>query len=268
VTKVGLIGRGRFGSVLANAVTSISSKKDLQLVWTAGRNSNLDALLREERPDWVIVATPPDSHAHLSKLCLRQGISVFCEKPPATNYAEMVSVVEAAKKTGAFLYFDDVYAYDSNYNAFIQSLANNNDDVIEMRWYKNREGRANDTIYGLLDALAYHHLYMVRPIIGQSEASIVVEMVTDNFVAFHILTEHRTLRLSYDRQSTESIHQLGMVSLGEKSDTNPLQTMLSCVLAGEADYEVNTKSALEAQGLLDGIKNLVSIWRREEKASQ
>ncbi|MBI3695729.1 MAG: Gfo/Idh/MocA family oxidoreductase, partial [Acidobacteria bacterium] len=38
-------------------------------------------LLQEEKPEAVIIGTPPDSHHEISLLALEHGAHVFCEKP-------------------------------------------------------------------------------------------------------------------------------------------------------------------------------------------
>jgi len=55
------------------------------------------ALLEKEKPEIVIIATPPDSHHRLSLLALEHGAHVFCEKPFVRSVAEADEVVDAAE---------------------------------------------------------------------------------------------------------------------------------------------------------------------------
>ncbi|ADH66454.1 MULTISPECIES: Gfo/Idh/MocA family protein [Nocardiopsis] len=53
-----------------------------------GRHTGLDALLRAESPDLVIVCTPPVAHKDAVITALDAGCWVWCEKPPALSLAE------------------------------------------------------------------------------------------------------------------------------------------------------------------------------------
>ncbi|WP_150253780.1 Gfo/Idh/MocA family protein [Nocardiopsis deserti] len=53
-----------------------------------GRHTDLDALLRAESPDLVIVCTPPVAHKDAVIASLDAGSWVWCEKPPALSLAE------------------------------------------------------------------------------------------------------------------------------------------------------------------------------------
>ena len=53
-----------------------------------------------ERPDAVLVCTPPASHMTLAKLAIDAGSHVFVEKPVARTADEVPVVLDAAKRTG------------------------------------------------------------------------------------------------------------------------------------------------------------------------
>ena len=61
---------------------------------------DLDELLEADRPDVVVVATPPDSHAALCLRALEAGCHVFCEKPFVSTVEEADRVLEAAEAAG------------------------------------------------------------------------------------------------------------------------------------------------------------------------
>lgn len=60
--------------------------------------SSPEEMLREERPDVAIVATPPLTHAELCLLALDHGCHVFCEKPFVSSLEEADRVVAAAER--------------------------------------------------------------------------------------------------------------------------------------------------------------------------
>jgi predicted dehydrogenase len=60
----------------------------------------LEELITRGRPDAVVVATPPDSHAELSVRALEAGVHVFCEKPFASTVEDADRVLAAAAAAG------------------------------------------------------------------------------------------------------------------------------------------------------------------------
>jgi predicted dehydrogenase len=59
--------------------------------------------LGNEKPDFVDIATRPDSHRQLAALAAERGIDVLCQKPLATDYAEAEELVEACERHGVRL---------------------------------------------------------------------------------------------------------------------------------------------------------------------
>jgi predicted dehydrogenase len=60
--------------------------------------SSLNELLQANSPDFLIVATPTDSHYSLAKLALQKGIHTFIEKPLSMSAAESAELVQLAAK--------------------------------------------------------------------------------------------------------------------------------------------------------------------------
>jgi predicted dehydrogenase len=60
------------------------------------------AALKATKPDIVIVASPPASHAALSIAAMEAGAWVLCEKPFCASLAELDRIEEAEKRTGRF----------------------------------------------------------------------------------------------------------------------------------------------------------------------
>ena len=72
--------------------------------WTAKTKlpvyADLQQLLESERPDVVVVATPPSSHAELCVEALEGGAHVICEKPFVSTIEEADRVLAAAAAAG------------------------------------------------------------------------------------------------------------------------------------------------------------------------
>jgi D-apiose dehydrogenase len=69
------------------------------------------ALLDAERPDVVIVATPPASHRDLCLLALDHGAHVLCEKPFARSVSEADEVIAAADQRGRLVLVNNQYRF-------------------------------------------------------------------------------------------------------------------------------------------------------------
>ena len=59
---------------------------------------DLDAMLAAEQPDLVHLCTPPGLHAEQAVGCLRRGVPVLCEKPPALSLAELDEIAAAGDR--------------------------------------------------------------------------------------------------------------------------------------------------------------------------
>lgn len=56
--------------------------------------------------DAVSILAPPVHHKSLAVLALEHGKHVFCEKPPAMNATEVLTMIKMAKKSNRHLTFD------------------------------------------------------------------------------------------------------------------------------------------------------------------
>ena len=63
-------------------------------------HADLKDMLDEEAVDALVVALPDGGHLEAAVDALGRGISVFCETPLASNYAEAVEMTRAARESG------------------------------------------------------------------------------------------------------------------------------------------------------------------------
>lgn len=77
-----------------------------------GQFTDLARMLAEARPDVVHIATPPDSHRMLGRICLEAGCHVFMEKPFALTEAESRELLELAARQGRQLGVNYLYNYE------------------------------------------------------------------------------------------------------------------------------------------------------------
>lgn len=67
----------------------------------ARRYADYREMLAHERDlDAVIISSPDHTHAHASRLALRRGLHVYCEKPLVHRYDELAPLLDAAQRAG------------------------------------------------------------------------------------------------------------------------------------------------------------------------
>ena len=81
------------------------------------------AMLEAERPDLVVIGSPPDSHRDLCLLALAHGAHVFCEKPFVESVAEADEVLEAAARHDRVVAVNNQYRFMPIYRRTRERLA-------------------------------------------------------------------------------------------------------------------------------------------------
>lgn len=88
------------------AVASKSMKKAQAFAEKHGIRQAYDSyetMLLEQRPDCVYIATTPNFHYELAKLCLKHKTPVLCEKAMFMNSRDAGEIFEASEKQGVFV---------------------------------------------------------------------------------------------------------------------------------------------------------------------
>ncbi|HEY3867146.1 MAG TPA: Gfo/Idh/MocA family oxidoreductase [Actinocrinis sp.] len=131
MTRLGLVGVGRIGSMHAGALHGLAGVDELLVADAdtaraqaaaerlgAGVRSvaDVDALFAA-RPDGVVIAAPTGSHAALITRAVDAGLPVFCEKPVASTAEETVDVLGRAEKLGARVQIGFQRRFDAGYAA-------------------------------------------------------------------------------------------------------------------------------------------------------
>ena len=113
--KVGLIGYGKWGKILYNKLKNIC---DLKFICTS--KDDYESKLKDV--EWVVIATPNDTHYNIVRNCILNKKNIFCEKPltPTTKQSKML--FDYAEMMGVKLYVNDIQNY-RNYN-FSFNLSN------------------------------------------------------------------------------------------------------------------------------------------------
>jgi D-apiose dehydrogenase len=81
-------------------------------------------MLTRERPDFIDIITPPDTHLALIELAAQAGVAVICQKPLAPSLTEARQVVERAEAGNTRLMVHENFRFQPWYRAIRQLLDN------------------------------------------------------------------------------------------------------------------------------------------------
>ena len=221
MTKVSLIGYGKWGAVIDNALS------DLDVKWVDTNEA-----------DWIILSTPTDLHYEQVAYWLSKRKNVFCEKPLTLSYESAKELYDFAEQMGVKLYVDDVFTWRDDYDIY--------DDVNHFVWTKPNQ---KDTNY--IDRLAYHHFMMwVR------DTDFEVKDITGKPNDFKVeLQDGKTAEFFYG-DSSEVVHYVNEDDMAHNQN-NPLRTMFEFLFSNSGDYELNRKLTLNATKLSEQVRKVL-----------
>lgn len=113
-TRIAIVGLGEAGYEMH--LPALAKMRDVDIVGAcdtdAGRRERVgtrwgtplfddyETMLAETKPNVLIVATPPDSHAEICLRALHRNVDLICEKPFVSTLAEADTVIGAADGAG------------------------------------------------------------------------------------------------------------------------------------------------------------------------
>lgn len=136
-TRVGIIGTGSIGGdhlrrlsseVVGSTVSAlydIDADRAHALATTVGAEAAQSPLelIKSAQVDAVLIATPGETHAELTRACIEVGKPVFCEKPLAPTTEECLSILEAEMASGTRLVqVGFMRRYDREYRSMKTSI--------------------------------------------------------------------------------------------------------------------------------------------------
>ena len=219
MTKVSLIGQGKWGAVIDNAINDLKYIK-----WVDSKDA-----------DWIILSTPTDLHYEQVSYWLAQRKNVFCEKPLTLTYKSTKELYDFADTMGVRLYVDDVFTWRDDYDIY--------DDVNHFVWTKPNQKDKN-----YIDRLAYHHFMMwVR------DTDFEVRDITGEPNDFKIELESGKTAEFFYGDSSQVVHFINNEDM-TNNQNNPLRTMFDFLFSNSGDYELNKKLTLNATKLSEQVR--------------
>ena len=83
----------------------------------------VDEMIEREKPDFVDVATRPESHLELVRAAVERGVHVICQKPMAPTWNECVAMWEACEQAGVRLLIHENWRWQPWYREARRLLA-------------------------------------------------------------------------------------------------------------------------------------------------
>ncbi len=137
--RIGIIGLGRMGithySIINRhpnvEISSVAETSSMfrnifsKYIKSAKTFDDYKKLMDIDKPDAILICTPPQFHFQVAKYAALKGIHVFAEKPFTLNYQHAKELAEVFEKNGLI----NMVGYVNRYNdvfAFTKSLINDN----------------------------------------------------------------------------------------------------------------------------------------------
>ena len=135
--NVGIIGYGGMGHWHRNNIANVQNlniagiydinPQKIELAVSEGLKGyrSLEELLSDQSIDIVIIATPNNFHKELCTTALEAGKNVICEKPVMMNSADLIEVMDIAKKSGKLFSVHQNRRWDKDFRIVKNAIENN-----------------------------------------------------------------------------------------------------------------------------------------------
>ncbi|MDB5472877.1 MAG: iolG [Devosia sp.] len=196
--RFGLLGAGRIGKVHAKAITS-NPKAQLVAVADAMEQAagavahqygctirTIEAILRSDDIDAVVICTPTDTHADLIEQFSRAGKAIFCEKPIDLDVERVKACLKIVDQEGGTLMVGFNRRFDPHFQAMRKVIDEGQIGEVEMVTIVSRDPGAPPVDYikrsgGIFRDMTIHDFDMARYMLGEeidtvsAQASVLVD---------------------------------------------------------------------------------------------
>ncbi|HEX3601062.1 MAG TPA: Gfo/Idh/MocA family oxidoreductase [Lacipirellulaceae bacterium] len=184
--RIGIIGVGYWGP---NLVRCFQESSECEVVYICDRDEKkLDQMckrfpqvigttddaevLRRDRVDAVVIATPTKTHYRLAKRALEAGLHTFVEKPLATRSDECADLIDCADANGCTLFVGHVFLYSAAV-AKLKEIVSSGElgEIYYISSTRLNLGPVRRDVNALWD-LAPHDTSIILELMGQSPISV------------------------------------------------------------------------------------------------
>lgn len=184
--RVGIIGVGYWGP---NLVRCFQELPEVEVAYVCDRDTkkldhilerfpsvtavtDAEEVLRRDRIDAVVIATPTKTHYRLAKRALEARLHTFVEKPLATRGEECADLIECAAANGVMLFVGHVFLYSAAV-AKLKDLVSSGElgEIYYISSSRLNLGPVRHDVNALWD-LAPHDTSIILELMGQSPISV------------------------------------------------------------------------------------------------
>lgn len=97
-------------------------------------------MIEKEKPDFVDIITPPETHFEMTKFAADRGIDVICQKPLAPSYQEACKIVEYAQNAGIRFMVHENWRFQPWHREFKKLIDNDEIGQIHLMNWRKRMG--------------------------------------------------------------------------------------------------------------------------------
>jgi len=225
--KVGQIGEGNFGKKILSKLKSIDN---ISVEWVCNSHNKW---WEQEKVNWVIIATPNEFHYEQAKYFLKNNTNVFCEKPGTLCSKSLKELIQISKDNNLHFYIDDVLMYE--------------DITPQTNYVYKKWGSLSSNI---IDRMAYHHFYLIFDKLKNSNPKIKILKNKINHKIFELTFSD----LKYSFEYNFSWHKPKFHNIKPQYNGDALKLMLTHVLYGNVDFNLNLQRSLFATKLSEFVK--------------
>jgi hypothetical protein len=237
--KVGLIGKGKWGKKIKKKLNKLANLKFIY-----GKKNSYANIIRQEKIQWVFIATPNPTHYKIVKECIQNGVNVFCEKPLSESIVEIKKLIDLAKKKKVKLFVSDLY---SHYSSKFNKLKNEN-LVYRSKFVIKSD---NEFFYRFM----YHDISILHQFFKKNKlanCSIYKNNKKNIFKITIMFKNKKSLIFLYNLRSKKKYHFINNLEI--KSNKDVLEEMIKKVLKKNIDFKDNNIKALFIIKLIKKIK--------------
>lgn len=135
--KAALIGIGAMGKNHYRALKNNEKIEEICIVDHYQSNllkekwyASVDNMLKNESPDFAIVATPTFTHKEITIKLLKNNVNVLVEKPVAKNIGECEEIFKVIEKTGCKVAVGHIERFNPAIQSLIEDLNNTKQNVV------------------------------------------------------------------------------------------------------------------------------------------
>jgi len=247
--KIGLIGYGYWGKILLPKLEKFG-----KVVFVCTSKDTYEDKLKDV--DWVVVATPSQTHYEIVKKCLESGVNVFCEKSLTLDYETSFDLYYTAELYNAKLYVNDVFMFRDKVKDLKKSLEEVNE--LNVNWFKEGRSDYGKFIMSNLYNLAWHDFYLLHNLLGD-EISDIKGVDVNNTLSFSIKLGDKKINFSYNRLAKENLHTINNINLMHDGNNKDALTEMFNYIFNNDDYTENKERCLFCANLIDKLREKLFV---------